>query len=194
MPYAASCSRTADTRLALDQVCREIVTQLQGQSPDLSFIFASHAHVDSWDKIVESIQATTGSQHVLGCTGDSIAGGEHEIERGPALALWSAVLKGATIETFHVEFERTPDGPICSGLPEPPADTADVRAALLLADPYSCAIDTLSSRLCDDFPRVPLICGLGSGGTAPGEDLPMVNGAVMLSAGAVGASGGGAAA
>src|SRR5579863_3206689 len=133
MPYAASCSRTAETRLALDQVCREVASQLQGQAPDLSFLFASHDHVEHWDKIAKSIQGATGSRHVLGCTGESIAGGEHEIEQGPALALWSAVLKGATIETFHVEFEPTPDGPICSGLSEPPADAADVRATLLLA-------------------------------------------------------------
>jgi len=185
MPYAASCSQNSDTRLALDQVCREVVSQLQGQKPDISFLFASTDHVENWDNIARSIQAATGSRHVLGCTGESIAGGEHEIEKGSALALWSAVLPGATIETFHVEFERTPDGPICSGLPEPPAETADVRAVLLLADPYSCAIDTLIGRLDDDLPGVPLIGGMASGGAGPGENRLLLDGQELLS-GAVG--------
>jgi small ligand-binding sensory domain FIST len=147
MPYAASCSRTADTRLALDEVCREVASQLQGAAPDVSFLFASRDHVAGWDGIAQSAQAASSSRQILGCTGESIAAGKHEIEAGPALSLWSAVLPDAKIETFHVEFEQTPDGPICGGLPEPAADSADVRAVLLLADPYSCAIDTLISRL-----------------------------------------------
>ncbi len=176
MPYAASCSRSADTRLALDQVCGDVVSQLRQQRPDLSLLFVSQHHAESWDGIAQAVQSATGSRHVLGCTGESIAAGEHEIERSPALALWSAVLPGATIETFHVEFERTPDGPICSGLPEPPADLADTRAVLLLADPYTCAVDTLISRLSDDLPGVPLIGGMASGGTAPGENKLLLDG------------------
>jgi small ligand-binding sensory domain FIST len=183
MPYAASCSKTADTRLAIDQVCREIAGQLPGQTPDISFLFASQDHVENWDKIAEMVQAATGSRHVLGCTGESIAGGKHEIEKGPALSLWSAVLPGATIETFQVEFERTPDGPICTGLPEPPAETTEVRAVLLLADPYSCAIETLISRLADDLPGVPLIGGMASGGAGPGGNRLLLNGQEVLTGG-----------
>ena len=183
MPYAASCSRTADTRLALDQVCRDVASQLQGAAPDISFLFASRDHVESWDAIAESAQAATRSRQILGCTGESIAAGEYEIEKRPALSLWSAVLPGATIETFHVEFERTPDGPICSGLPEPPADIANVRGVLLLADPYSCAIDTLISRLADDLPGVPLIGGMSSGGTGPQENRLLLNGQALQSGG-----------
>jgi small ligand-binding sensory domain FIST len=173
----------ADTKLALDQVCRDVVSQLQGQTPDILFLFASRHHAESWDKIAETAQAATGSRQVLGCTGDSIAGGEHEIEKGPALSLFAAVLPGAKIETFHVEFEPTPDGPICSGLPEPPDDTADVRSVLLLADPFSCAIDTLISRLADDLPGVPLIGGMASGGAGPGENRLLLNGQGLLSGG-----------
>lgn len=183
MPYAASCSQTADTQSALDQVCREVASQLQGAAPDVSFLFASRDHVEGWDKIAETAQAATGSRQILGCTGESIAGGEHEIEKGPVLSLWSAVLPGASIETFHIEFERTPDGPICSGLPDAPADAADVRCVLLLADPYSCAVDTLISRLADDLPGVPLIGGMASGGGGPGENRLLLNGQGLLSGG-----------
>jgi len=183
MPYVASCSRSADTRLALEQACREIASQLQGAAPDVSFLFASREHAAAWDAIVESAQVVTGSRQVLGCTGESIAAGKYEIEQGPALTLWSAVLPGAKIETFHVEFEQTPDGPICSGLPEPPADAADVRSVFLLADPYSCAIDTLISRFDDDLPRVPLIGGMASGGAGPGENRLLLNGQALNSGG-----------
>ncbi|MGE5193779.1 MAG: FIST C-terminal domain-containing protein, partial [Deltaproteobacteria bacterium] len=105
-----------------------------------------------------------------------IAAAERELEEGPALSLWSAVLPGARLEAFHVEFEGTPDGPICSGLPEPGPGGETARAVFLLADPYSTAVDTLISRLADDVPGVPLIGGMASGGAGPDENRLMLDG------------------
>src|SRR5262245_53201023 len=145
MPYAASCSRIDDSLRALDEVCQKISAELGGATPDLSFLFVSREHAANFDELSAAAHKRTGSRHILGCTGESIAAGGHELEEGPAFSMWSAVLPGAKLETFHVEFEATPDGPICSGLPEadsgPGGDTA--RAVLLVADPYSCAVDKI---------------------------------------------------
>ncbi len=127
----------------------------------------------------------TGGTHVLGCTGESIAEGSHEWETGPALCLWSAVLPGAKLDVFHVEFEATPDGPICSGLPDFDLGGEAAQAVFVLADPHTCAIDPLISRLADDLPGVPLIGGMSSGGTAPGENRLLLNDR-LVTAGAVG--------
>lgn len=185
MPYAASCSRTVDGRRALDEVCHDTATQLQGVRPDLSFLFASQEHAAAFDEIAAAAQALTKSAHILGCTCESIAAGGREWEEGPTLSLWSAVLSGAKLETFHVEFEATPDGPICSGLPEPVPEEDRARAVFLLADPYTSAIDTLISRLADDLPDVPLIGGMASGGAGPGENRLLLDGQ-SLKAGGVG--------
>src|SRR5262249_10340235 len=95
------------------------------------------------------------------------------------------VLPGAKLEAFHVEFEATPDGPIVSGLPEPEPGDNSARAVFLLADPFSCAIDTLISRLADDRPGVPLIGGMASGGSGRGEHRLLRDGQ-SLEAGGVG--------
>jgi small ligand-binding sensory domain FIST len=184
MPYAASCSRTEDSRRAVAEVCHDVKTRLGGTPPDLSFLFASRDHVAAFDEIATAAQKLTDSVHILGCTGESIAADGRELEKGPALSLWSAVVPGAKLEAFHVEFEQTPDGPICSGLPEPVPGENSVRAVFLLADPFSCAIDTLISRLADDLPGVPLIGGMASGGAGPGENSLLFDGRSLKEGGA----------
>ena len=170
MSYAASWSRTADSRRALEEVCDDVSSQLKGAAPELTFLFASREHAGKFEEFAAAAKTLTHSRHLLGCTGESIVAGGHEFEEGASLSLWCGVLPGAKLETFHVEFEATPDGPICSGLPEPAADAPAARAVFLLADPHSCAIDPLIARLADDLPGVPLIGGMASGGMSPGEN------------------------
>lgn len=176
MPYAASCSRAAETPRALDEIASDMAAQLNGRGADLAFLFATREHADSFEELAAAAAAASGARHVVGCTAESLAAGEHEIEQGPALAAWAAVLPGARLNLFHIEFERTPDGPICSGLPDPPADLADVRALFLLADPFSCAVDTLIARLADEWPGIPLIGGMASGGSSPGANRLILDG------------------
>src|SRR5579862_2161051 len=102
MPYAASCSRLADSRRALEDVCREVLPRFAGARPDLSFLFASRHHADAFDEIAVRAQSLIAAGHILGCTGESIAEDSHEFEDGPTLCLWCAVLAGADLEAFHV--------------------------------------------------------------------------------------------
>lgn len=184
MPFAAACSQSEDCRQALDEVCREIAAQLPGRTPDLSLLFVSRDHLAAFESLIPALVEATGTRHLLACTADSLVAGNREIEAGPAISLWCGILPGAELESFHVQFERTPDGPICSGLPDPPASADDIRAVLLLADPFSCAVDTLIARLDDDLPGVPLIGGMAAGGAGPGENRlawskgPVTSGAV----------------
>lgn len=176
MPYAAHCSKSDDTARALAEVAGSVAAQLGGAAPDLSFLFATRDHVANLDHLGQRALAATGSRLLLGCTGEMIAGGSLEIESGSALSLWSAVLPGAELEPFHVTFERTPDGPICAGLPDPLTGTGAPRAVFITADPYSCAVDALLSRLEDELPGVPVIGGMASGATEPGENRLFYNG------------------
>jgi small ligand-binding sensory domain FIST len=169
MPYAAHCSQSENTARALAEVSGAVAAQLGGAAPDVSFLFATRDHLDKVAGLAARAVAATGSKLLVGCTGESIAGGNLEIESGSALSLWSAVLPGADLEPFHVTFERTPDGPICSGFPDPPRATGQ-RAVLAVADPYSCAVDALLARLGDELPGVPVIGGMASGGSARGEN------------------------
>lgn len=176
MSYTASYSSLDDTRQAVEAVCRDVRERLQGAQPDLSFLFVSPDHADRMKDIAAVVDKATGSRNLLGCTGETIVGGGEEIENRPAVSLWSGVLPGARLETFHVEFERTPDGLICSGLPEASGDSTEPRTIFLLGEPYTCAVDALIERLDGEYPGVPLIGGMASGGRGPDENRLYLNG------------------
>lgn len=186
MPYAASHSTAENAGRAVQEICEGVAGRLQGTTPDLSFLFVQHDQADQFEKIAAQVHESTRSRHLLACTAESIVANELEIESGPAVSLWSAVLPGARIESFHVEFENTPDGPICAGLPDLSTDGTESGAVLALGDPFSCDVDVLIARLADDLPGTPLIGGMASGGMAPGENLLSWNGAVV-SGGGIGA-------
>ena len=171
MPYAASLSTAPDPLAALEAVCRKVHERLQAARPDIAFLFVSPAHAGHFDRLPELVVSRLGCRHLLGCTGETIAGGAEEIENGPAISLWAGVLPGAVCESFQVTFQRTPDGIVCSGLPESAAeDVEPARAVFFLGDPYSCAIDALIARLADEHPGVPLIGGMASGGEGAGSN------------------------
>jgi small ligand-binding sensory domain FIST len=176
MPYVASLSQLGPSDAAIEAVCSDILEQLDGKIPDLSFVFVSHHHRAAFHELAGQIQQRLKSKVLLGCTGESIAGGELEIENEPAISLWSAVLPEANLLPFHLEFEQTPDGIVSSGWPpefESPPD--DVRAVFLLGEPFSTAIEPIIERLGSDLPGVPLIGGMASGGRGPGENGLFLN-------------------
>jgi small ligand-binding sensory domain FIST len=176
MPYAAHCSQEKDTARALAEACGSVAAQLGGVTPDLSFLFATRDHISDLESLARRAAAATGSRLLLGCTAESVAGGSLEIESGPALSLWSAVLPGAELQPFQLTFERTPDGPICNGFPDAFTGTAEPRAVFIVADPFSCAVDTLLDRLADELPGVPVIGGMASSASSPGENRLYYNG------------------
>jgi small ligand-binding sensory domain FIST len=187
MSYAASYSKAPELSAALDAICDEVAAGLNGTSPDLSFLFVSHAHANRFEQLAGLVCEKSGSRVLLGCTGETIVGGSEEIESGPAISLWSAVLPDAEIVPFHVEFSSTPDGIVCDGLPSGLAEgTADVRAVFILGDPFSAVPKSMIDRFADELPGVPIIGGMASGGAGPGTNRLFLN-AGSMTYGAVGA-------
>ena len=137
MMYCASYSKAHDLTIALDAICDELAAGLSGSAPDITFIFVSHSHADHLDQLASLIYRKSQSRLMLGCTGEAIAGGREEIESGPAISVWSAVLPEAEIELFHAEFAQTPDGIVCDGLPSGLEEgRADVRAVFSSANHF----------------------------------------------------------
>jgi small ligand-binding sensory domain FIST len=187
MPYAASYSKAPEFSVALDTICAEVNAGLNGKSPDLSFLFVSHAHADCIERIASLVVEQSRTRVLLGCTGETIVGGSEEIESGPAMSLWSAVLPDAKIEPFHVEFSKTSDGIVCDGLPTGLAEgTADARAVFILGDPFSSVPKSIIDHFADEFPGVPVIGGMASGGAGPGTNRLFLD-AESITYGAVGA-------
>ncbi len=187
MSYAASYSKAPNLSQAVNSVCDVIAEELNGESADLSFVFASHTHADRFDELSRMVCEKSGSSVLLGCAGESIVGGHEEVEDGPVVSLWSAVLEGAHVEPFHVEVEQTADGIIISGLPSDLADQKqDAQAVFLFGDPFTSAPNPIIDRLAEDLPNVPIFGGMASGGSGPGKNRLFLN-SQTIADGAVGA-------
>src|ERR1700722_15999129 len=100
MPFAASHSRATNTSDAIRSVTEQIRAALGKAEPDFSFLFVSQAHAEGFGQLASRICEATGTKLLIGCTGETVIGGNEEIETGPALSLWSAILSGARVEPF----------------------------------------------------------------------------------------------
>ncbi len=185
MPFAACLSLAVDADRAIDEVCAHILQSLGQQVPDLTVVFVSHHHRDAFATLAGIIQSRLKSRVVIGCAGEFIAGGDQEIEGQAALSIWSAVLPGAELIPFHVQFETTPDGIVTSGWPEEIAGHADARAVLLFGEPFTTPIDAIIERLADELPKTALVGGMASGGRGPGQNCVFFNSTALIE-GAVG--------
>ena len=183
--YFACHSTHADLATAIDEICDQLAEGLQGVSPDLSFVFVSHEHADRFEELAPRLAVKSQSRVLLGCTGEAIACGDQEIETGPAISLWSAILPGASIEPFQAEFAQTPDGIICEGLPKAASEGQDLRAAFVLGEPFSSAPQSIIDHFATEFPGTALFGGMASGGSEPDTNRLFLN-SKLVPQGAIG--------
>jgi small ligand-binding sensory domain FIST len=168
--FASALSTHSITVEAIGEVCRRAGTQL-GATADLAMLFVSHHHGPDFDRIAAQVCEQLGTDRLLGCTGESIVGTGREIENEPAMSLWLARLPGVTVCPMHLKFERSPEGGVIVGWPDDlPIEWPAGSSLLMLGEPYSFPADLLLERLNEDQPGVPVIGGMASGGSAPGEN------------------------
>ena len=120
--FAAALSTEEDLRAAIKEVTSAAIAQLE-RKPDLAMLFISSNHAAHAGEIAELVCRAIGSETLLGCTGESIVGGNREIEGQPAISLWLASLPNSTVQLMHLNFEQTGEGGTFTGwpadLPEP---------------------------------------------------------------------------
>jgi len=172
--FAAALSTSASLDEAIVNTCDEVAAKL-GSPPDLIMAFVSSNRADECEQIAQEICQRFGSDCFIGCTGESIVGTGREVELQSALSLWAAVLPGASLQTMHLNFERSPEGGAIVGWPDDLEDEwPDGTAMILLGDPFSFPADALLERLNEDRPGVPVIGGMASGAGAPGESRLLI--------------------
>jgi small ligand-binding sensory domain FIST len=170
MLCAAAHSTLDNTEAAVSAVV-ETLRAAFGETPvDLVCLFATRGHTRALPQLGGTLAEALGARHLIGCTGESIACNAIEIEQSPCLAVWAASLPGARVDSFEVDFEQTPDGWMCAGLPEAGEESTEPVTIFVLGDPYSCAVDTLLERLSEEYPAAPVIGGMASGGRHAGEN------------------------
>jgi small ligand-binding sensory domain FIST len=185
MPFAAALSNSRSLKSAIEETSRSIAEALGDQTPDLACVFVSHHHANEFEFIADHLQSALKAKVLLGCTGESIVGGAIECEDAPALSVWCAVLPGATLTTFHLTFEQTPDGLLCSGLPDDVGEHIDeTRVVMLLGEPYSSPPQSALQLLASELPGVPVVGGMASGGGPDENRLFLYN--QMIDTGMIG--------
>ena len=175
MECAAGLSTRSQLRDAASECIEAVANGLDGQAPSLVFAFASATYGDALDELPAWLAEEAGGGVLLGCTGEMIAGGDREIESGPALSVLAAVMPESAIEPFRVTFERTADGLLTSGIPENLGDPDDVDTVFLLADPFSSIPQSIFDRVAEqtavgEAPGAGVLGGMASGGRGPGEN------------------------
>src|SRR5258706_6472326 len=109
----------ADPAEAGRRVVGEARALLGGLSPSFAVMFASAHFLGSAEALAAAVAEQTGPLPLIGCVAQAVVGGAREIESGPAVSLWLAAGVGP-VETFAMEFVRTPSGGAYGGYPVEP--------------------------------------------------------------------------
>jgi small ligand-binding sensory domain FIST len=156
---------------------------LGGVQPDLVMVFAATPNLDHVEDGVEAVRDRLGDgAALLGCGAQGVVGSGRELEEG-GVVVWAASLPQGEVQSFHLEAVPTGEGQVAiSGVPE----MADAEATIMLADPYSFPVEPLLAQLGVDYPGLPIVGGISSAATGPGEGVLFHDGGVVGD-GAVGA-------
>ncbi len=184
-PLFASCLSTKpDSDAALAEVVAGVASGLQGQTPDLAVVFVSHDHGTAIEHMGPRIAEKTGARIVLGCTGEGIVGAKREIEHGPAISLLCGTAPATHLRPFSVEARQIGEDKI--GFTKMPEIVDAGRASvLLLADPYTFPAGEYLETMNRAHPGVPVIGGMASGGSGPGQNL-LITEKGLVESGAIG--------
>src|SRR5687768_9457477 len=111
---AAALSTHLDAPAAMEEACTHALGQLAG-APDLAVVFVSSHFAEAADRLADQARELLGTDHLIGCTGESIVGTHREIEEQPAVSVWLARWPKVTVAPFRLEFERTREGDVIAG-------------------------------------------------------------------------------
>jgi small ligand-binding sensory domain FIST len=151
-------------------------------------VFYSPEHRLPLANRIKQLQLTLGECPIVGAQGESIIGGDEEVEQSPCLSLWLARWeKQELLQTFQLEMAQTSEGLSILGWPDGMQDTdLSQGGMILLADPYSFDIDVCLHEISRAHPGLQVVGGMASGAHGPGPHHVLRDGE-PVERGAVGA-------
>jgi small ligand-binding sensory domain FIST len=181
--FASVLTTENDSSKALSGAVRDLSTALAGRRPDLVAAFVSHHHGGAIESLGPRLFESTGARVVIGCTGEGILGTSQEIERGAALALWAGVMPSTDLRPFTIQAVQRGEKFEFTSMPD--VRNASRSSVLLLADPFTFPASDFLERINEVLPGVPVVGGMASGGSGPGQNLLLTRDGIVES-GAVG--------
>jgi small ligand-binding sensory domain FIST len=150
-------------RAAADATARAR-SELAGAPADLALVFLSPHHVEDAGEVVACVHDELAPACLAGCAAEGVIGLERELEDQPGVAVWAASLPGARIEPFRITAAEDAEAVVVEGLPE----LEDPALVLLLADPFALPVTAVVDYLNEEYPGVPVVGGIATGGGRPG--------------------------
>jgi small ligand-binding sensory domain FIST len=145
-----------------------------GGAPDLVLLFFTAPLRDEAEDLARRLRNTLEPRVFVAVSGESVIGGEEEVEQEPAASLLAGRLPDVELQPFRIGAsewsallrdeerlqQRVGSGP-------------EHRAQLLLGDPFTTPIDPLLRRL-DEVLQAPTFGGMASAARQPGGNLLML--------------------
>jgi len=177
MNWITTITRGAQLEANLKEGCSTISKSLNGEAPDLIFVFFTPHFRNGSRQLVESIRAYWPKTAIAGCTALGIIGVEEEIEQRPAISLAAAVLPGVELKVTYIDLKHLPDDDA------PPDSWRKVlnlshwglAEFVILADPFTSSLEALLSGLDYAWPANAKVGGLASGGGEIGSNVLLEN-------------------
>ncbi len=176
MRFTSGISGAVNADEAADAVCQQILEQLRGSPCDLAYVFASTIYRTSWPSLLKRIHDRLHPGVLIGCSGSGIIGGGQELEWVPAISIVGAHLPQVRLFPFVVspdELEHSSAGGFWVDKIGASPDSHPVF--VMVADPYSCRPMKFITELNATYRTRPIVGGLASGGSEPGEHLIFMN-------------------
>lgn len=171
--FRTACSTRGEPGSAFAEALEGLTAAMAGETPDFVAAFATHHYGTALEELGPRVQRATGCRNVMGCTAESVIGGDREIEDGPGLVLFGANVPGVAVRPFHVK--ARPVGGASEDETEfdalPPVGGSATSRVLLVADPFSFPADDFLKKVNEELPGVPVIGGMASGAMGPGQSL-----------------------
>lgn len=150
---------------AAEVAVAQALAGLGGVRPDLLAVFVAPG-VGQGPELTAAAgrraMEVAGARSAIGATASGVIGDGKGQERGPAVAVWAAVLPGVRITPYRLDVTRTGDSLRVGGLPTPAPDD---RVAVMLVDPHTFPAGPFLERSNTTMSGFPLVGGLaGAGG------------------------------
>ncbi len=186
--FASGLSTSPQPGIAAIDLSQQLSPRL-GSCVDLLVLFVTPEHREVLPTLLTALRTDLSPRVTVGCTVQGVIGVKQEIEQGPAIAALAASLSGATLTPFTYEQlhwpsnAEHPDALRAALLGDMPL--SEVRALLLLADPFSTPMTGLLPAITRALPGVPVIGGMASAGRQAGDNRLFLDDE-MFNTGAVG--------
>ncbi|MCP5027150.1 MAG: histidine kinase [Actinomycetia bacterium] len=181
--FAAAVSDDRDLARATGEVVGHALERV-GFAPHLAVLFVTAPVIEQLEDVLVTIRSILGPRTLLGSTAVSVIGGPREVEERSAVSLWAARWgENTVLDPFATGCRPEPDGVIVTG--GPAGALVEGSTVLLLADPFTFAVDGFLEHLAHVGARVPVVGGLASASGVPGGNRLILDDTIHRS-GAVG--------